>query len=77
MYWGAPVATDNTCPNCGYKPYNKKDACDSCGFKKPNDNRLTDIHLIFCTECGCHYTCYDGACPTHGLNSATKPKLPI
>jgi NMD protein affecting ribosome stability and mRNA decay len=63
------------CPNCGKDGFEseKKDfECRSCGFHKPNLVELPPIQIVFCDECGNHYS---DACPVHDASKQHPAKF--
>lgn len=51
-----PIASDNSCPNCGNHDFDHKQKgyeCRKCGFHKVEAKELDEVTLIFCEMCGC------------------------
>lgn len=65
----------SACPNCGnpkFEEHRKDFECPSCGFKKTETKQLPEVTLMFCEDCGCHYT--DG-CSLHPKSRQRKAKF--
>jgi len=65
---------ESCCPNCGAKGWDdqlkrKQPECESCGYKKVETKQGTEMTLVFCQGCGCHYT---NGCSLHPLSQQKK-----